>query len=167
MYLTTRNDQNIRLRDTTYNIENSSQEYIVDNIITNVIGEIANNPVSKVILNLNNLYNKPYQIYFVPGYTFQGIFNGNEKITYQYSNIEGYDFTFITGHLYKITNGLKIKDCSNTNANFVNGIHQKMFHISTDPTAPVIGEGEIGSAQVVSDPARADSAYADSSRIGE
>ena len=154
IYLTIRNDTEIKLVGTTYNNEIGGYSYTIQQKQQNVLGEIANTPVSKVIINENNLYNTTYEIYFVADQNFQGLYyinlnNQQQKITYTYSNEEEDDFTFIAGHLYKITNGLKVKDCSNVNINFTNGVHQKVFNnINVTTTSPIVGQGKVGFARI-------------------
>lgn len=172
IYLTLRNDNQVRLTDTEFNQDTVSYEYKINSSIANVIGQIANKPVTKVKLNKLMAKKTGYEIYFVADNNFSGI--EIETASNEYSPIEYFpivgddttDFTFIPGHLYKIYDQ-KVKDCSNMLTDYTNGIYEKAFNIPTDPTLPVIGEGEVGSAHVVSDPARADYAYTDSSRIGE
>lgn len=172
IYLTLRNDNQVRLTDTEFNQDTVSYEYKINSPVANVMGQIANKPVTKVKLNKLMAKKTGYEIYFVADNNFSGI--EIEMAFDEYSPVEYFpivgddttDFTFIPGHLYKIYDQ-KVKDCSNMLTDYTNGIYEKAFNIPTDPTLPVIGEGEVGSAHVVSDPARADYAYTDSSRIGE
>lgn len=146
VYLTVRNDENIKLAKTIFNNENFQYEYTIQQKKQNCIGEIGNNPVKKVIINENNLYNQEYEIYFVADENFEGLFyigiNDEIKpIEYVYSNIQEYDFNYQPGHLYKITNGIKIKDCSNMDIdNYEDGIHQKQFrNIQTSALSSYVG----------------------------
>lgn len=156
IYLSLRNDEQIRLKDIDYNQEGYS-EYNISSKVSNVIGEIANSPVSRVKLT-ENMLNTEYEIYFVADYNFTGIYVYDEsdesiepiKLTYLYSEEEQDDFTFEVSHLYKIINGRYIKDCSNSNTVFTNGIHQKEFDLSNFDLNDnnTVGEAIVGQAIV-------------------
>ena len=135
VYLTTRNDEDIKLKGTEYNSTTDGYDYIIETKEENVTGEIGNFPVKKVILQ-SEMFEMPlnanYEIYFVADEGFQGIFKKEgsliQRISYEFSNREQYDFIFQTGHLYRIKNNI-VKDCSNIDATFENGIHQKSFDL--------------------------------------
>lgn len=170
IYATLRNDQDIKLANTQYDDETSGYNYILTTKQAPV-GELAHTPVNKVFLS-RNILRQEYEVYFVADAGFIGIYIQNpdaeqgadneyimldndqsSKYYYEYSNNELYGFNFIEGHLYRIlTKSHKIKDCSNLDISFTNGKHEKTFFFASNANLPIIGEGEIGSAQVVSDP---------------
>ena len=134
IFLTSRNDEEIMLKPTVRDLSLGITEYIIEEKTLNVKGEIGNAPVKKVILDsemFNMETNADYEIYFVADENFQGVYKKTgqliEELEYVYTEREEYDFVFQAGHLYRIKNN-KIKDCSNTDATFDNGIHEKSFY---------------------------------------
>ena len=168
IYATLRNDNDIKLASTVNDSETSGYKYIV-NTNQDSTGQLANTPVNKVFLS-RNILRKDYEVYFVADTNFTGVYiealededsdngyiilsnNRQSEYYYDYTNEEQYGFEFIEGHLYRIlTEQHEIKDCSNLNLAFNNGIHEKIFFFSANPSSSVVGEGQVGSAIVAPD----------------
>ena len=181
IYATLRNDQDIKLANTQFDEDTNKYNYILTTK-QNSVGELAHTPVNKVFLS-RNILKQDYEIYFVADSGFMGVYvenpeaeqgADNEYIVlsnnrqsgyyYEFSSDEQCDFNFIEGHLYRIlAKDHKIKDCSNLDISFTNGIHQKTFFFTADPNESVVGKAAVGTAIVAPD--EEEQAIVDYSRI--